>query len=474
MKEDIINFEFYQLYDIPYNITTKNYTIYFNYSSFEKDTSCSSNVITDFYNTSIGIKTAVPEWEAFSTIIILGIIILGTIFGNILVILGVFTYRPLRIVQNFFIVSLAVADLAVALLVMPLNVAYSSLGRWLWGKHLCKMWLTSDIMCCTSSILNLCAIALDRYCAITDPINYANKRTLKRVLYQIAGVWILSLVISSPPLLGWNDWPDNFTEDTPCQLTSERGYVVYSSLGSFFIPLIIMTIVYIKIFTAARQRLRRRMAAKIYRRRTLIADEILEKDLQDIQDRVSGNSDSNQGEENDSDSSQSMKRCQKKEFLDIKKNLFMPLLLLHDPISRRNLEADIGKLTSGEESRSVIGTIRRVSQKREKRGKRLLANVNDAGDVVHQFFEQKQKISLSKERRAARTLGIIMGVFVVCWLPFFLMYIILPFCTICCLNGKLVNFITWLGYVNSTINPLIYTIFNLDFRKAFKKLLCLQ
>ena len=70
-------------------------------------------------------------------------IIIVTIVGNILVILSVFTYKPLRIVQNFFIVSLAVADLTVAILVLPLNVAYSILGRWEFGIHLCKMWLTS-------------------------------------------------------------------------------------------------------------------------------------------------------------------------------------------------------------------------------------------------------------------------------------------------------------------------------------------
>lgn len=93
---------------------------------------------------------------------------------------------------------------------------------------------------------------------------------------------------------------------------------------------------------------------------------------------------------------------------------------------------------------------------------------------VYQFIEEKQKISLSKERRAARTLGIIMGVFVICWLPFFLMYVILPFCESCCPTDKFKNFITWLGYINSGLNPVIYTIFNLDYRRAFKRLLGLR
>lgn len=220
-----------------------------------------SQAVEELHGSILGLQLAVPEWEALLTALVLSIIIVLTIIGNILVILSVFTYKPLRIVQNFFIVSLAVADLTVALLVLPFNVAYSILGRWEFGIHLCKLWLTCDVLCCTSSILNLCAIALDRYWAITDPINYAQKRTVGRVLLLISGVWLLSLLISSPPLIGWNDWPDEFTSATPCELTMQRGYVIYSSLGSFFIPLIIMTIVYIEIFVATRRRLRERAKA---------------------------------------------------------------------------------------------------------------------------------------------------------------------------------------------------------------------
>lgn len=95
-----------------------------------------------------------------------------------------------------------------------------------------------------------------------------------------------------------------------------------------------------------------------------------------------------------------------------------------------------------------------------------------ASPNVKQYMEERQRISLSKERRAARVLGIVMGVFVLCWLPFFLMYVILPFCPQCSIAPKTVNFITWLGYVNSALNPVIYTVFNNDFRKAFLKILC--
>lgn len=190
------------------------------------------------HSTIFGV-TDVPEWEAVLTISTLGFIILLTIIGNILVILSVFTYKPLRIVQNFFIVSLAVADLTVAILVLPLNVALSVLGEWLFGIHICKMWLTSDVLCCTASILNLCAIALDRFWAITDPINYAQKRTLKRVLIMIAAVWLLSLLISSPPLIGWNDWPDTdvFLEKKECKLSSRQVSLIRKNIIMLWVTL---------------------------------------------------------------------------------------------------------------------------------------------------------------------------------------------------------------------------------------------
>lgn len=135
------------------------------------------------------------------------------------------------------------------------------MGKWIFGIYVCKMWLTSDVLCCTASILNLCAIALDRYWAITDPINYARKRTVKRVTMMITITWVLSAIISSPPLLGWNDWPEVFDVNTPCQLTSEKGYVIYSSSGSFYIPLFIMTLVYVQIYIATKRRLRERARA---------------------------------------------------------------------------------------------------------------------------------------------------------------------------------------------------------------------
>ncbi|XP_054712179.1 tyramine/octopamine receptor-like [Uloborus diversus] len=384
--------------------------------------------------------------EAIVTAIASGIIIVSTIFGNILVIMSVFTYRPLRNVQNMFIVSLAVADITVAVLVMPLNLVYTIMAQWTFGLPVCKMWLTCDVLCCTASILNLSAIALDRYWAIHDPINYACKRTLKRVLLMIAGVWIVSMIISAPPLIGWNDWPEEFTEDTPCMLTEERGYVIYSASGSFYIPLFIMTVVYIKIFEAAKHRIRvkAKAAANLAAMRKSPDTASSTIPLKSIQTEIS-----TIAVTDDSSSSSTHKISDDK----------------NDASTSKDAEAveENNCATNGTEKPEATAP----------RGRTLVPDGNPRlTATVRHYMREKQKICLLKERRAARVLGIVMGVFVLCWLPFFLMYVILPFCENCYVSNRLVNFITWLGYVNSALNPVIYTVFNMDFRRAFGNILC--
>ncbi|KAJ8025842.1 D(1)-like dopamine receptor [Holothuria leucospilota] len=74
------------------------------------------------------------------------------------------------------------------------------------------------------------------------------------------------------------------------------------------------------------------------------------------------------------------------------------------------------------------------------------------------------------EHKAAKTLGLILGVFIFCWLPFFVVNCIKPFCPDCVSNEVFVV-VLWLGWVNSMMNPLLYAT-NREFRTAFQRLLC--
>ncbi|XGW32851.1 hypothetical protein V3C99_017400 [Haemonchus contortus] len=382
--------------------------------------------------------TVIPTVELVLGTITYLVIITMTVVGNTLVVVAVFSYRPLKKVQNYFLVSLAASDLAVAIFVMPLHVVkFLADGRWLLGIPICQLFTTADILLCTSSILNLCAIAIDRYCAIHDPINYAQKRTLRFVCCVIITVWVLSVIISVPPLIGWNDWSSQKLRDH-CELSSERAFVVFSASGSFFLPLLVMVVVYVKIFISARQRIRTN------RGRSALM-------------RIQNTSVEERGER------RSLKRFS---------------------VESAKSGGRVGEKTPlvHTEGSSVVTVIPSslpdgVNMDQTTRTMRYHNNGcvrRDGGKEANPqaMLRQREKISVAKEKRAAKTIAVIIFVFTFCWLPFFCAYVVLPFCDSCTLHPKVNQAFTWLGYINSSLNPFLYGILNLEFRRAFKKILC--
>ena len=168
---------------------------------------------------------------------------LGAVIGNALVVLSVLTNPKLRTITNRFVSSLACADLSVGALVMPLAVKVEVTGSWNLGPTLCDVWISLDVLLCTASILNLCAISVDRYTAVTRPLQtFTGSWRHRRVANaMIAGAWLLAVVITCPPLFGWRE-SDRSNIGDVCTLTQDPGYVIYSALGSFYLPLVITTI----------------------------------------------------------------------------------------------------------------------------------------------------------------------------------------------------------------------------------------
>lgn len=93
------------------------------------------------------------------------------------------------------------------------------------------------------------------------------------------------------------------------------------------------------------------------------------------------------------------------------------------------------------------------------------------------FCEQSrqcvQNMRVHKERKAARQLGFIIGVFMVCWIPYFITFMVMALCDTC-VHHDLHMFTIWLGYINSTLNPFIYPLCNENFKRVFKKIFRLQ
>lgn len=177
--------------------SNSNWTWYLN----ETDESGGPNG-TNWWTSPVYPSGYTPLGLVIASIFVTFIMIL-IVGGNILVIIAIATERSLKGIQNWFIASLAVADCLLGGIIMPFSLANEMMGYWVFGQWWCDVHSAVDVLLCTSSIMNLCLISLDRYWSITHAIEYLRKRTPERVVIMIATVWILSGLVSIPPLLGW-------------------------------------------------------------------------------------------------------------------------------------------------------------------------------------------------------------------------------------------------------------------------------
>ncbi|XP_029306139.1 alpha-2A adrenergic receptor-like [Cottoperca gobio] len=357
--------------------------------------------------------------------ILVGILILLTVFGNVMVVIAVITSRSLRAPQNLFLVSLACADILVATLVMPFSLANELMGYWYFGKVWCEIYLALDVLFCTSSIVHLCAISLDRYWSVSQAIEYNLRRTPRRIKCTVFIVWVLAAIISFPPLITMKK--DKGKEDSPeCKINEEKWYIIFSSTASFFAPCVIMIMVYIRIYQIAKKRTRAPPGER---------------------QREYGNADTKCG---------------------------------LDPLERKDREGREGEEGDVEEDPSSSdGNETILCSLKKKRGMRTtkMAQVKPGETCLKPEAQPCVRVSKWKgrqyrERRFTFVLAVVMGVFVLCWFPFFFTYSLTAVCDACCVPKTLFKMFFWFGYCNSSLNPVIYTIFNNDFRRSFKKILC--
>ena len=298
--------------------------------------------------------------ESSAIVFILSIIVILTLFGNTVVICSVVMFRQMRSLTNYFVLSLAVADIFVALLVMPFGIYNLNTNlRWELGSIVCKLASCLDVMMTSTSILHLSCVAMDRYIAICCPFFYHQIMNRRTLVVLIFACWTVPIFISWIPIMnGWNEVgiEDIISCHMPpdgkaCMFMVNIPFALIGSLVIFYIPTLFMLMVNIRIYQEAS-----RQAMRI-----------------------------------------------------------------------RSLEM------------TTLG-------------------------------EQKREKNMKQERKAAKTLSIIMGTYSLCWCPFFVCNIIDPFI------GYRIPFTVWqlalwLGYVNSTINPFLYYFFNRTFRKAFTRIL---
>lgn len=211
-------------------------------------------------NLSLGTEDPRPRPARLSVLgalvlTLLGCLVAATFAWNALVLGTIAHVRTFHRAPYNLVVSMAVSDVLVATLVMPLSLAHELAGRrWRLGSRLCQLWIACDVLCCTASIWSVMAIALDRYWSITRHLAYT-RGTRRRVSnLMIALTWALSAAISLAPLLfGWGEIYSERRE--ACQVSRAPAYAVVSTLSAFYLPLGVVLFVYCRIYRAARLRL---------------------------------------------------------------------------------------------------------------------------------------------------------------------------------------------------------------------------
>ncbi|MED6235695.1 hypothetical protein ATANTOWER_031905 [Ataeniobius toweri] len=306
--------------------------------------------------------------------VILSLLILLTVGGNVVVCLAVCASRRLRCLTNCFIVSLAVTDLLLGLLVLPFSALLQLSDEWPFGPAFCNFYISMDVMLCTASILTLLAISVDRYLAVTMPLRYASLVLPWRVAVGLVSVWTVSVAVSFLPIqMGWNTVNGTVQNHGPwaskrkCRFELNRPYVLTDSLLTFYLPLLAMCWIYLQILCIAQAQAKRIISTR--------------------------------------------------------------------PIC-----------TTSNSCRNNPTT-----------GTAMVSGVT--------------AVAL-RDHKATLTLAAVIGAFVVCWLPYFILFTVLglkehpdP--------GIVPEFpiVLWLGYANSALNPVIYGALNRDFRSAYAHLL---
>ncbi|XP_041721741.1 muscarinic acetylcholine receptor M5-like [Coregonus clupeaformis] len=163
----------------------------------------------------------------------------------------------LKTVNNYYLLSLAFADLIIGVLSMNLYTSYILMGYWSLGNLACDLWLTLDYVASNASVMNLLVISFDRYFSITRPLTYRAKRTPKRAAIMIGLAWLVSFVLWAPPILCWQYFVGDRTvpaDQCQIQFFSEPVITFGTAIAAFYIPVSIMTFLYCKIYKETEKR----------------------------------------------------------------------------------------------------------------------------------------------------------------------------------------------------------------------------
>ncbi|XP_044517364.1 histamine H3 receptor-like [Gracilinanus agilis] len=374
---------------------------------------------------------------------LMALLVLTTVLGNALVILAFVVDRSLRTQGNFFFLNLAIADLLVGGFCIPLYIPYVLTGEWKFGKGLCKLWLVVDYLVCTASVFNIVLISFDRFNSVTRAVTYrAQKGMTRNAVFKMVIVWIAAFLLYGPAIISW--------EYIARKSILPRGecyaefyynwyFLMIASTIEFFTPFISVSYFNLSIYISIRKR-------------TLLRMDNLDSSKENCEMNLLG------------------------------KRKGHVIFFVKPAEWNKNKKKDhslfpTGPLGPKHDSPSSLDTHRAQDlqvKMKTKPGQVYEATENTCKATRHPDIAKTManRLRLSRDKRVAKSLAIIVCVFGLCWAPYTLLMIIRAMCHGTCVQHFFYEFSFWLLWLNSAINPALYPLCHVSFRKAFIKLLC--
>ncbi|XP_072405793.1 muscarinic acetylcholine receptor M2-like [Chiloscyllium punctatum] len=436
--------------------------------------------------------------EVVCIVIATGVLSLVTIIGNILVIVSIKVNRQLRTMNNYFIFSLACADLIIGALSINLYTIYTVNGYWPLGPVVCDLWLTVDYVASNASATNLLIISFDRYFSVTKPIIYPVKRTTKIAGIMIAAVWMLSFLLWAPAILFWQFIVgERIVLDDECyvQFFSNPAITFGTAIVAFYIPVTIMTILYVYISRASKSRMKddrnesesckatvspslvnvklmkpnNRKTAKV-----LVELPEVKTEPDTINNETSGVSWVQGVEEVFPSEAGFLTLASSNVNKEGATQTYTNGLSALHYFRSDNLKLSSINIFSKFQKNDTCGiTVREASGTNNGNGNiRKIRTIDDVVKMTRAHVK-RAKGAVLREKKVTRTILAILLAFIITASPYNVIVLIDTFCPMC-VPSTVWNIGYWLCYINSTLNPACYALCNMTFRKTFKHLLLCQ
>ncbi|KAK2517508.1 Chrm2 [Columba livia] len=431
--------------------------------------------------------------EVVFIVLVAGSLSLVTIIGNILVMVSIKVNRHLQTVNNYFLFSLACADLIIGIFSMNLYTLYTVIGYWPLGPVVCDLWLALDYVVSNASVMNLLIISFDRYFCVTKPLTYPVKRTTKMAGMMIAAAWVLSFILWAPAILFWQFIVGGRTvPDGDCyiQFFSNAAVTFGTAIAAFYLPVIIMTVLYWQISRASKSRIKKGKKETAQNQDTvspsLVQGKIVKPNNNNIP--TSGDGLEHSKIQNGKTTGDTvMENCVQGEEKE-SSNDSTSVSVVASNMKEDEAAKDASQASASQDHLKVENsklTCIRIVTKSQKGD--CCAPINTAVEIVGANGDEKQnsvarkivkmtkqpakkKPPPSREKKVTRTILAILLAFIITWTPYNVMVLINSFCA-SCIPGTVWTIGYWLCYINSTINPACYALCNATFKKTFKHLL---